>query len=254
MLSTTLNKHSPIGLSMANHDILDNKNHKDIKVTTHFNDEFSENTNSALIFPNEIKEAQHDYPILFIKNPETGQFQTVVLLGLVAEENLYINNGWQASYIPAMINKGPFTICYEEKEEDGKKVKQPIVAIDMDSPRVNKESGEPIFLDDGQASPYLQQVNQSLKTIHDGSQLSQQMFKAFLKHDLIEPVALNIELNNGEKRSISGNYTIHSEKLAQLDGAALEQLNQVGFLSLAFAVSASLSNVKKLVDIKNSSL
>ena len=104
---------------MANHDILDNKNHKDVKVITHFDDEFSEKINSALIFPNEIKAAQRDYPILFIKNPDTGQFQSVVLLGLVAGENQYINNGWQASYIPAMINKGPFIIGFEEKEENG---------------------------------------------------------------------------------------------------------------------------------------
>lgn len=236
---------------MANHDILDNKNHKDVKVITHFDDEFSEKINSALIFPNEIKAAQRDYPILFIKNPETGQFQSVVLLGLVAGENQYINNGWQASYIPAMINKGPFIIGFEEKEENGKKVKQPIVAIDMDNPRVNKKSGEPIFLDDGQASPYLVQVNQSLKTLHEGSQLNQEMFAAFLKNDLIEPVALNIELNNGEKISLQGNYTLNEAKLSQLSGDALTELHSSGLLRLAYFITASLDNIQRLVDLKN---
>ena len=236
---------------MANHDILDNKNHKDVKVITHFDDEFSEKINSALIFPNEIKAAQRDYPILFIKNPETGQFQSVVLLGLVAGENQYINNGWQASYIPAMINKGPFIIGFEEKEENGEKVKLPIVAIDMDNPRVNKKSGEPIFLEDGQASPYLQQVNQSLKTLHEGSQLNQEMFAAFLKNDLIEPVALNIELNNGEKISLQGNYTLNEEKLSQLSGDALTELHSSGLLRVAYFITASLDNIQRLVDLKN---
>ena len=236
---------------MANHDILDNKNHKDVKVITHFDDEFSEKINSALIFPNEIKAAQRDYPILFIKNPETGQFQSVVLLGLVAGENQYINNGWQASYIPAMINKGPFIIGFEEKEENGEKVKLPIVAIDMDNPRVNKKSGEPIFLEDGQASPYLVQVNQSLKTLHDGSQLNQEMFAAFLKNDLIEPVALNIELNNGEKISLQGNYTLNEEKLSQLSGDALTELHSSGLLRVAYFITASLDNIQRLVDLKN---
>lgn len=236
---------------MANHDILDNKNHKDVKVITHFDDEFSEKINSALIFPNEIKAAQRDYPILFIKNPETGQFQSVVLLGLVAGENQYINNGWQASYIPAMINKGPFIIGFEEKEENGEKVKLPIVAIDMDNPRVNKKSGEPIFLEDGQASPYLVQVNQSLKTLHDGSQLNQEMFAAFLKNDLIEPVALNIELNNGEKISLQGNYTLNEEKLSLLSGDALTELHSSDLLRVAYFITASLDNIQRLVDLKN---
>jgi len=243
--------YSPIGFFMANHDILNNKNHKDLKVITHFDEKFSEKINSALIFPNEIKEAQRDYPILFIKNPETGQFQSVVLLGLVANENLYINNGWHASYIPAMINKGPFIIGFEERNENGEKVKHPIVAIDMDNSRVNKKSGEPIFLEDGQPSPYLQRVNHSLKTLHEGSQLNQQMFEAFLKNDLIEPIALNIELNNGEKLSLEGNYTLNEEKLSQLSGDALNELHCSGLLRVAYFITASLGNIQRLVDFKN---
>ena len=212
---------------------------------------YKRQTNSALIFPTEIKEAQRDYPILFIKNPETGQFQSVVLLGLVAGENLYINNGWQASYIPAMISKGPFIIGFEEKEQNGKKVKQPIVALDIDNKRVNKEHGEAIFLEDGQASPYLQQVNQSLKTLHDGSQLNQHMFEAFLKNDLIEPITLNVELNNGEKISLKGNYTLNEEKLSKLSGDALNELHSSGLLRVAYFITASLGNVQRLVDLKN---
>lgn len=236
---------------MANHDILDNKNHKDLKVNTEFNEIFSDNNNSALIFPTEMKEAQRDYPILFIKNRETGQFQSVVLLGLESNENLYVNKGWQASYIPAMINKGPFIIGFEEKEENGQKIKQPIIAIDMDNPRVNTESGENIFLENGEPSPYLLQVNQSLKTLHEGSQLSKQMFDAFLKNDLIEPVALNIELNNGEKISLEGNYTLNEEKLAKLSGDALQELHASGLLRVAYFITSSLSNIQRLVDFKN---
>ena len=237
---------------MANHEILDNKNHKDIKVITQFDKTYSDNNNSALIFPTEMKDAQRDYPILFIKNRETGQFQSVVLLGLEPNENLYINNGWQASYIPAMINKGPFIIGFEEKEEHGKTVKNPIIAIDTDSPRVNKDSGEPVFLENGEPSPYLLQVNNALKTLHEGSQLSKQMFDAYLKNDLIEPVALNIELQNGEKLSLEGNYTLNEEKLANLKGEALEALHASGLLRVAYFITASLSNIQRLVDLKNS--
>ena len=73
---------------MANHDILDNITHKDVKVITQFDEVFSEKTNSALLFPTEIKDAQRDYPILFIKNPETGQFQRRVSVCLFLWEML----------------------------------------------------------------------------------------------------------------------------------------------------------------------
>ena len=236
---------------MATHEILDNINHKNIRVITDFNKNFSETTNSALIFPTEIKDAQRDYPILFIKNPETGQFQSVVLLGLVTDENLYINNGWLASYVPAIINRGPFTIGFEEQEENGEKTKQAKVAIDTDSPRVNKKKGEAIFLADGQASPYLNQINQYLKTLHDGAELNQKMFAAFLKNELIEPITLNIELNNGEKITLAGNYTINEEKLSKLTGEALNELHSTGFLRVAYFISNSLANIQRLIDLKN---
>lgn len=240
-----------IGLVMTTHEILDNINHKDIKVITDFNANFSEQSNSALIFPNEIKDAQRDYPILLIKNPETGQFQSAVLLGLVANENLFINNGWQASYVPAIINRGPFTIGFEEQEENGQKIKQAKVAIDTSSPRVNKENGEAVFMADGQASPYLNQINQHLKTLHEGAELNNQMFTAFLKHDLIEPITLNIELNSGEKITIAGNYTLNEDKLAKLSGEALDELHSTGFLRVAYFITSSLGNVQRLIDLKN---
>ncbi|TYK66401.1 SapC family protein [Colwellia echini] len=236
---------------MADHSILDNKNHKDLKVITNFDGEFAEKNNSALIFPTEIKNAQRDYPILFIKNPETGQFQSVVLLGLVANENLYIKAGWQASYIPAMITKGPFTIGFEEQEVNGEKVKQPIIAIDLDNPRVNKMKGEAVFQKNGEASPYLQQVNQSLKALYDGSQLNQEMFDVFIKNELIEPVALNIELNNGDNISLEGNYTLNEEKLSKLSGDALNEMHTSGFLRIAYFITASLGNIQRLIDFKN---
>jgi hypothetical protein len=236
---------------MANLLILDNKTHKNIKVNTNFDQALSKNINSALIFPTEIKEAQRDYPILFVKNPETGQFQSVVLLGLVAGENLYVNNGWQATYIPAMIKKGPFTIGFEDQEVGGKVIKNPIIAIDIDSPQVNETTGEAIFLEDGQASPYLLSVNTTLKTLHEGAQISQHMFDTFLQHDLIEPVALSVELNNGKKILLEGNYTINEQKLAVLEGHALTQLHTSGLLRIAYFITASLANMQRLIEFKN---
>jgi hypothetical protein len=52
------------------------------------------------------------------------------------------------------------------------------------------------------------------------------------------------------KYVLKGFYTINQDRLAQLDGEALEKLNRAGFLQGAFLVVASLNNVKKLIDMK----
>lgn len=82
--------------------------------------------------------------------------------------------------------------------------------------------------------------------------ISERMFQAFIELDLIEPVNIEIELNNGEKHRLNGNHTINRDKLANLTGDELLQLNSSGFLAAAFSVVASLGNMQKLIDIKNS--
>jgi hypothetical protein len=52
------------------------------------------------------------------------------------------------------------------------------------------------------------------------------------------------------KYVLKGFYTIDREKLAQLDGDALEKLNKAGFLQGAFLAAASLGNIRRLIDMK----
>lgn len=80
------------------------------------------------------------------------------------------------------------------------------------------------------------------------------MFSAFSELDLIEPVTIDIDLNNGEKRQLVGNYTINEEKLASLSGDKLEALSKRGFLPLAYAVVTSMTNIRKLIEIKNAKI
>ncbi len=45
-------------------------------------------------------------------------------------------------------------------------------------------------------------------------------------------------------------FTIDPQRLADLDGADLEQLNRAGFLRLAMLAAASTGNVSRLIDLK----
>jgi hypothetical protein len=72
-----------------------------------------------------------------------------------------------------------------------------------------------------------------------------------LKYDLLEPFALEIELNNGAKHSLQGFHTINEEKLVNLNGEALVDLSRKFFLPAAYMVVASLSNIRKLIGKKN---
>ncbi|WP_158970067.1 SapC family protein [Paraglaciecola sp. L3A3] len=237
---------------MANNELLTNLSHQDLRVMTHYSATFGENVGSVLAFPSEFSELQKEYPILFRKNSDTDKFQATVLLGLSQDENLFLNpdvkSGWAAHYVPAVIAKGPFLIGLRTDETQNS---PPVIHIDLEHPKVSKKEGYPLFLEHGGNSPYLEHVSSILKIIHQGISIQDHMFKLFSELDLIEPVNIEINLNNEQKQKLVGNYTINENKLIALDGEQLETLNKFGFLAMAYAVVASMSNIRKLTQIKN---
>ncbi len=238
---------------MPRHELLNNISHKDIKIITRKSALFGDNVGSTVTFPTEFADVHREYPILFQKNPETGNFQSVVLFGLKSDENLFLDEfgGWKANYIPAVIERGPFLIGFQDQTRDGGGDREPVIHIDIDSPRVNEREGEPVFLDHGGLSPYLEKISRVLNRIYEGMQLNDAMFAAFTELELIESVNLEIELNEREIYRLHNNYTINQEKLSNLSGDNLERLNRSGFLRYAFLVVESLGNIQRLIKLKS---
>jgi hypothetical protein len=239
---------------MANNVLLNNVLHQNLKVITRFGTESGDNVGSVLVFPTEFVELQKEYAILFRQNTDTKKFHATALLGLNQGENLFLNpdlgSGWAANYIPAVVAKGPFLIGLQS--QDSGLSKTPVIHIDLDHPKVSEQEGYPLFLEYGGNSPYLEHVANILKMIHQGMAVQDRMFNLFSELDLIEPINIEIDLNNGEKYRLLGNYTINQEKLNGLAGDQLERLNKLGFLPLAYAVITSMTNIRRLTEIKNS--
>jgi hypothetical protein len=237
---------------MATYVLLNNIEHKDLKVINRKSASFGDNVRGVITFPTEFRDVQSEYPIFFQKEENTGQFQAVAMFGFEEDQNLFLDEaGWHASYIPAVIARGPFLIGFQTEQQNGETVRTPVVHIDMDSPRISQTEGEAVFLPHGGNSNYLEQISRVLLTIHAGLDASKAMFDVFTQLDLIEPFTISIELNNGQNYQLAGNYTINEEKLYNLDSETLALLNNTGYLFSAYMVVASMSNVKKLIAKRN---
>ncbi|MDC8832476.1 SapC family protein [Alteromonas gilva] len=238
---------------MTKHVMLNNVYHKDTKVIARYAKEYGDNQASVLAFPSEFVELQKHYPIFLRRDHNTEDYHCTVLLGLEKDENLFLDashpSGWNADYVPAILSKGPFLIGFQQQQDSEEKTA--VIHIDMDHPKVNDEKGQSLFLTHGGNSPYLEHVSTCLQLIDNGINLQGNMLKRFAQLDLIEPVNIEFELSNGEQRALSGNYAIHEEKLAALSAEDLYSLNKAGYLQLAFAMVASMTNVRKLINLKN---
>jgi len=231
--------------------MLNNVTHRDLRVITRYGAQFGDEVGTVLTFPTEYADVQREYPIFFRKDPTSGEYHSVALLGFAKSENLFLEQGrWLADYVPGIVVRGPFLIGFQEQDVGGELRQEPMIHVDMDHPRVSQTEGEPVFLPKGGNSPYLDHIAQVLRGIHAGLETSKAMFAAFSALDLIGPVSLDVKLSVEEGYSVVGLHTIDQRKLAALDGASLERLNRAGFLQGAFLVIASMGNVKKLMAMK----
>jgi SapC protein len=236
---------------MARHALLNNVDHHDLRIILRYGAEFGDNVATVLTFPTEFADLQREYPIFFRKDPKTGEFQSVALLGFQEGENLFVEGGrWNAKYLPGIVARGPFLIGFQEQQVEGTMRQEPVIHVDLDHPRVSRTEGQPVFLPRGGNSPLLEHIAAVLRGIHQGLDVSKAMFAELTRLDLIEPVKLEVSVSDSEKYALQGLHTINQEKLRTLDDESLLRLHRTGLLQGAYLVIASLGNVKSLMQVK----
>lgn len=242
---------------MPNHQVLDNITHKDIRVITEHHPKFGDTESYSNLSISEFRDAQAHYPIFFRKSNESGQFEAIALFGFAVEENLYLDDsGWNTNYVPFSVQRRPFLIGFQQRNELGVLTQEPVVHIDMDSPRITKESsqGQAIFLEQGGQSDYLQHVSSVLKAIMDGHTETKGFIDCLLEHDLIESVTIKVQLNDASNHELGSLYTINEQKLADLAPEPLVEFHRKGYLQGIYMILASMSNMTHLIDLKNKQL
>jgi hypothetical protein len=237
---------------MANLQMIDPALHKDLRVAAAYERELGHEMGAIMVLPSEILDVQREYPILFRKHPETGQLLPIALLGFEEQENLFLVDGaqWQANYIPLAMSKGPFFIGVNKIDAE----EHLVVCLNRDDPRVGQEKGELLFDEQNNPSAYLNTIRRNLFRLHEGISDTTKMVDAFLALNLIESVNMDIEFINKKVINFGGAYTINTERLNQLEANQLATLNADGYLALAYFIAGSLSNVSRLIEIKNNSM
>jgi hypothetical protein len=229
---------------MVNTVLLNNIDHKDLRIIVSRGAAYGDEVMSALTFPAEFRSLQAHYPIVFHKSSDEASFQPIALFGFKQQQNLVLGpRGWDATYVPLTIERQPFLIGHSGGEL--------VIHVDLDNPRVSATAGESVFLPHGGNTEFLERVNSVLLAIHEGLASTPAFIAALLEHDLLESFALDIELADGSQNRLAGFYTINEERLAELGGSALQRLHQSGYLQAVYMTIASLSNFRALIERQN---
>ena len=223
--------------------LLNNIDHKGLRVITARSAAYGDDVKFALTFAAEFRNIQAHYPIVFHKTAD-GKFQAIALLGFQDKENLFLGpDGWDAPYVPLTIERQPFLIGFRDRE--------PLVHIDLASPRVSRTEGEALFREYGGSSDFLERMSSVLLTIHQGLEAVPAFIDSLLQHDLLESFVLDVELNDRSQHRLTGFYTINEERLGTLDAGTLERMHKAGHLQAIYMAIASLSHFRDLIERRN---
>jgi len=235
---------------MSRHVLLNNVEHKNLRIAMRHGADFGEAVGSVPTFPTEFAEVVREYPIFFRKDANSGEYTCVALLGFARDENLFLEGDrWNANYVPGIVARGPFLIGFQERQDGGELRREPVIHVDMEDKRVSETEGDRVFLENGGNSRYLERVANILGGLNDGIAAAKAMIEVFKRFDLIDPIKLDIKFPNGQYEVV-GLHTIGAQKMRNLTADQLLELNRSGFLQGAYLVMASLNNVQLRIERK----
>lgn len=228
---------------MTNHIAVNPIDHKALRVSHERNGLTGDGVMCCITFPDEFRNVQGEYPILFRKNEGSNDFHCMALFGLENGENQFLSdNGWDARYIPLAMDVQPFLIGRPQQEDD-----DPKVVIDLDNDRVNEGEGERIFDDAGRPTDYLETISDKLAYLDIGVQASAGYIAVLTRYDLLEPLTIDVTMPDGKKNSLVGFHAINEEKLSSLPADAVADMHAQGYLQPTYMALASMSQLGELI-------
>ena len=230
---------------MSDHVILAAEDHRDLRIRTERAPELGDAVMTCITVPSEFRRVQTHYPILFQLDAERDSITALAMFGFEPGENLFLTDaGWDARYRPLAIDSQPFLVGRGAGD-----VRQ--VHIDMASPRIGADEGMRVFDDTGRPTPYLERIADQLRALDTDYVASADFFAAVRRYELLEPLTLDVTLDDGAKNRLVGYHVIDEDRLAGLDGAAVADLHAGGHMMPIFMALASLGNIGDLVARKN---
>lgn len=220
--------------------------HKGLRVKQDGSVEYLNNTHIVKVYGPEYAKASIDYPIVFVKDPETQEFGSILIWGVEPGENVFIEKGnkWSGGFMPASVRCFPFTMSTSPNGEEDRLY----IGIYEDSSLLSKEDGELIFNDDGTETQWMTKIKEFLVQVYEQEHRTKNFVAKLDSLGLLIPQTLEIQLPGSEKKEqFTGLYIVDRAKLDELSVEDFQELRKANALEAIYAHLASLENIKKVV-------
>jgi hypothetical protein len=203
---------------------------------------------SFMVSISEFGDAALSFPILFVRAaPDALGNDTVAPVAVFGQkpgENLFAtaDGKWDAGYVPAMLRAYPFTMARIEGSDRWAMV------FDNTWEGMSRTEGIALFNEKGEATDLLNNVHKFVQDLETDLERTRQFCAALLEMKLLKPMRFDATLANGEALSVDGFMTADEEAISKLPDAQIATMYRNGMLSLLGIHSASLNNMRRLLD------
>jgi hypothetical protein len=231
---------------MSNPVCLDPSKHQQLRVLAHSNFKHAANNQVAALTADEFGGAASSYPVVLIKDQQSGQFRSVALLGLKPNQNLfYSQSDWHGIYMPSSVLREPFMLG-----PDPNKDKTLTVYLDEDSVYVSKEQGEPLFDSQGETG-FLKGVQRNLADNFQNEIATQTLINELIKHGLVQELSIQIKDQQNATSGLKGLYSISETALRELPKDVQYEWHEKNYFLPIHAMLISLNQFKRLIKLNN---
>lgn len=211
---------------------------------------FAKELNAVFVTVTEFVQAARNYPIVFSANDAATEFVPMVVTGLSAGENRFVDEkgDWeQGVYIPAYVRRYPFCVVEINTEKDS--AAQQLVCVDESA---LSEDVQSFFDKNGEPSDDWQQF-QTFMQEYESSRIATMAFTSkLLEHDLLEVFEARAKHISGEEYHMVNMYRVNEKKLNKLTAKVLKELMSKNYMYFIYAHLMSLDNFQGLLDRQKS--
>lgn len=203
--------------------------------------EFARKSRALPITLSEIASAQKHFPIVFsdLENP-----MPLAVVGTPDDVNLFIdaNGNWEReTYVPAYLRCYPFALAARSNDEFA-------VVIDRAAESISEDPQQPFFGEDNKVTPETQALIDFCGRYDAEAKRTAEFGLRLKALGLLAGQQVTRKSPTGEEIPVASYVAVDSDKLNELDDAAVKELFSQGYLAGVFAHLFSLENWQVMIE------
>jgi len=232
---------------MANFVAIKSDKHQNLKISQKRNLAHVANQHIVTVTASEYAQSSASFPIVLVKNPDSPRYRSVAMLGIEAGENVYYQDDkWSALSVPQSIGMAPFALGLDPEKENTL-----TACVDVDSEFVGEDKDLALFEAEGKESELLTNVQNSLGRLYENEKMTESFIKELDDNDLLQELELKVDLSTGEKKKLTGLFTVNEDKIKSLADDKVLDFHKRGLFVPIYAMLGSLSQINRLVQLRN---